>query len=186
MQKLGQKVIVLLIMGAFLSGCATVQVSQDYDPQGVATHHGTWYWEDASQPQSGDLRVDNPLLNSRIRRAIRIHLTTRGIPQKQAQPDLFISYRLVIQPKLRGYANDFTLGWGGFYSPWHWGVDTSTRIEQYDECQLTIDIKAAGTGALLWRGTGVYLYRTYGTPDSAFEAMQRTVDRILSQFPPEG
>lgn len=184
MQSFLQRVMVLLIVGAALAGCSTVQVSQDYDPHAAVNHQGTWYWEEDIQPQSGDLRVDNPLLDSRIRHAIQTHLTNRDIAQKQQQPDLIISYRLVIQPKLRGYSNYSSLGWGGYYYPWSWGYDVDTHIEQYDECQLTIDIKAAETGDLVWRGTGVYSLRTYTTPDAAAEAMQRTVDKILTQFPP--
>ena len=184
MQSTTPRVIVLLIVGASLAGCATVQVSQDYDPHAVHHPHRTWYWEESSQPPSGDLRVDNPLLNSRIRHAIQRHLTNRDIVQKQHQPDLSISYRLVIQSKLRSYSTYSMLGWGGYYYPWAWGGDVDPHIEQYDQCQLTIDIKAFETGALVWRGTGVYTFRTYDTPQAAAEAMQGTVDKILAQYPP--
>jgi hypothetical protein len=39
---------------------------------------------------------------------------------------------------------------------------------------------------LLWRGVGVYLLKTYKTPEAAAAAIQKIVDRILEQFPPAG
>lgn len=184
MRSLRRKGRVLLAAVAFLAGCASVQVSQDYDPRAVVYRHGTWQWEESVQPATGDLRVDNPLLNNRIRRAIEAHLETRGIHQRRQQPDLKLTYRLSIQPKIQSYSSYSTMGWGYYNYPWYGGMDADTRIDQYDQCQLTIDIKAADTSALLWRGTGIYRFRTYKTPDAAAEDMQRTVDRILSQFPP--
>ena len=174
----------LIGMIGILAGCSSVQVSQDYDPALAAHRHQTWKWEQPVQPSADDLRVDNPLLNSRIRHAIESHLAGRHIEQDQQHADLDISYYLVIQPKLQSYSSYSTLGMGGYYYPWAWGYDADTNIYQYDECQLTIDIKDAGSGSLIWRGTGVYRYQTFKTPDAAAQDMQRTVDRILAQFPP--
>jgi len=179
-----QKTIVLWVLLGLLAGCSSVQVSQDYEPGWVADRPQTWQWEHSVQPATNDLRVDNPLLNSRIRRAIESHLAGRRMERNQEHPDLSISYHLVIQPKLQSYSSYSTLGMGGYYYPWAWDYGTDTHIYQYDECQLTIDIKEVGTGSLIWRGTGVYRYHTHKTPDAAAEAMQHTVDRILAQFPP--
>jgi hypothetical protein len=184
MRSLRQKSMVLLVAVFALAGCASVQVSQDYDPRAVAYRHGTWQWEESIQPATGDLRVDNPLLNNRIRRAIETHLAGRDIHQSQQQPDLHLTYRLSIQPKIQSYSSYSTMGVGYYHYPWYGGIDADTCIYQYDECQLTIDIKAADTKTLLWRGTGIYRLRTYKTPDAAAEDMQRTVDRIIAQFPP--
>lgn len=179
-----QRAIVLLAAVVILGGCTSVQVSQDYDPALVAQRDQTWQWGQPAQPATGDLRVDNPLLNNRIRGAIQSHLAGRHMAQNSQHPDLYIAYHLTIQPKLQSYSSYSTLGMGGYYYPWSWDYDTGTHIYQYDECQLTIDIKAAETKSLVWRGTGVYRYRTYKTPAAAAEDMQRTVDRILAQFPP--
>jgi len=178
-----KKGMVLLVALAMLAGCAGVQVSQDYDPQAASYRYGTWQWGEPSQPATGDLRVDNPFLNDRIRQAIENHLAGRNIVQS-LQPDLYLSYRLTIQPKIQSYTSYPTLGAGYYSYPWYGGYDADTQVYQYDECQLTIDIKAADTKSLLWRGTGIYRLKTYNTPDAAAADMQETVDRILAQFPP--
>ena len=179
-----QRAKMLLAVAAILAGCSTVQVSQDYDPTLVAHRNQTWQWGQANQPVTGDLRVDNPLLNNRIRRAIESHLADRHIKQDRQHPDLYISYHLVIQQKIQSYSSYPTFGVGYYYYPWSWSYDADVHVYQYDECQLTIDVKAADTNALIWRGTGVYRYKTYKTPYEAAKDMQRTVDQILSQFPP--
>lgn len=178
------RALMLIVVVVSLGGCSSVQVSQDYDPLLVAHQNETWQWEQPSQPVSGDLRIDNPLLDKRIRRAIESHLAGRHMAQDQQQPTLYISYHLAIQPKLQSYSSYSTLGMGGYYYPWAWDYYTDNHIYQYDECQLTIDIKAADTKSLVWRGTGIYRYKTYKSPEAAAADMQQTVDRILTQFPP--
>lgn len=180
-----QSALVFCLTMLSLAGCAAVQVSQDYDPSAVPHRQQTWQWMESSQSASGDLRVDNPLLNKRIRQAIDRHLTGRNIRHAQHPPDLYVSYHLTIQPKLKSYSSYSSLGMGAYYHPWYWGYNTDTHIYQYDECQLNIDIHGADAQALLWRGTGVYRYQTYKTPDAAAADMQKTVDRILAQFPPQ-
>jgi hypothetical protein len=179
-----QKAVVLLAVAVILGGCASVEVSQDYDPLSATYHHATWQWETPAQPETGDLRVDNPLLINRIRHAIESHLAARNITQTQQQPSLYVAYHLAIEPKLQSYATHSPLGMGGYFYPWSWDYGTDTHVYQYDQCQLTIDIKAADTNTLIWRGTGVYRFRTYKTPEAAAAEMQRIVDRILAQFPP--
>lgn len=184
MGSLRKKAMPLLAVIAILGGCTGVNVSQDYDPSAVAYDRRTWQWEAPTQPPTGDVRVDNPLLNKRIRQAIERHLAGRNIEQGRHRPDLYVRYHLTIQPKLQSYSSYSTLGMGGYYYPWSWGYDADTRIYQYDECQLTVDIEAADAKTLLWRGTGVYRYKSYKTPQAAAEEMQLIVDRILGQFPP--
>ncbi len=174
--------LALLVALVIIEGCVAVRVSQDYDPTSAAFQKSTWQWELPTQPQTGDLRIDNPLLTGRIREAIHDHLTARNFVQSQQAPGLYVSHNLVIQPRLQSYAS--TPGWGmGGYS-WVWGLDTDVQVYQYDECRLTIDIKAADTETLFWRGTGEFRLRTYKTPQAAAADMQRIVDRILDQFPP--
>ncbi len=185
MRSLIQKAITLLFLVTILGACTGVRVSQDYDSRTALDRFETWHWEEPEQPVSGDLRVDNPLLNKRIRRAIETHLADRNIEMQPSRPDLAIAYRLVIQPKLENHSYHSSLGGGGCCYPWSWGGYPDTYIYQYDECQIIIDIKDAVTQTLLWRGTGIYRYQTYKSPDTAAQAMQRTVDRILAQFPPQ-
>lgn len=166
------------------AGCATVQVSQDYDPHADMSRYGTWQWRDPVQAATGDIRIDNPLLDRRIRHAVDNHLTSRNISPAQGQPDLYLSYHLTIEQKIYTDSYYSTVGVGSYYHPWYGGIGTETRIRQYDESRLTIDIYSAVSGALMWRGVGVFRLRTHKTPEEAAEATRKVVDKILFQFPP--
>lgn len=177
----------LLLLGVMaMAACATVQVSQDYDPHADLLHYGTWRWRDPVQAATGDIRVDNPLLDKRIRRAVENHLAGRNISVAQGQPDLFLSYHLAIEQKIQSDTYYTTMGVGSYYYPWYGGIGTETSIRQYNQNRLTIDIHAADTDDLLWRGVGTYRLKTYKTPQEAAAAIQKTVHEILGQFPPGG
>lgn len=177
----------LLLLAALLSvfGCTAVTVSQDYDTDADLSGYDSWGWRVLEQPPTGDARIDNPLLDQRIRSAVDNHLAGRNINPADTLPDLLLSYHLAIERKI--YSNTYasSMGVGGYYRPWYGDVGTETRVYQYDQCRLIIDIVSAQTGNLLWRGEGVYLFTTYQTPQEASAAMQQIVDRIVEQFPPD-
>lgn len=177
---------VVWLMALFiLAGCSTVQVSEDYDPAALRMPHDTWQWRDAVQPAVGDVRIDNPLLDKRIRRAVENNLVARGLRRTPSHPDIYLAYHLAIDPKIEGDTVYSSVGAGRYAYPWwHGGFGTEARVRQYDECRLTIDILAAGSGALIWRGVGTYRLRHPSDPQTAAEEMQQTVDKILGQFPP--
>jgi len=168
-----------------LAGCSSVQVSQDYDPAALISGTGTFAWRHRVQPATGDVRVDNPLLDRRIRTAIEKHLTARGFALDPKRPDMYLAYHLGIEPVIQGVPDDPFYGVRGYRYPWYGGFPRETRIYQYDDCRLTIDVLAAGSDRLVWRGTGVYRCRTYNDPHKAAADIQRTVDRIMAQFPPD-
>lgn len=174
----------IAILMLFLSACANVQVSQDYDPLADFSQYGSWRWREADQPPVGDPRIDNPLLDRRIRTAVENHLESRNFTRAGGQPEIVLSYRLDVERKIESDTAHATMGFGRYDYPWYGGIGTETRIRQYDESRLTIDIQEADTGKLLWRGVGTYRFRTYKTPQDAAAAMQEIVDKILNQFPP--
>ena len=175
---------ILFFVVLAISGCATVQVSQDYDPHADILRYGTWQWRDPVQGATGEIRIDNPLLDKRIRQAVGNHLTSRHISLAEGQPDLYLSYHLAIEQKIQSDSYYSTMGVGSYYHPWYGGIGTETRIRQYDESRLTIDIYSAVSGALMWRGVGVFWLRTHKTPEEAADATRKLVDKILFQFPP--
>jgi hypothetical protein len=171
---------------AALVGCSGITVSQDYDPHADLSRYGSWQWRQPVQPETGDVRADNPLQDKRIRKAVQAHLLKRQFAQTTGRPDFYLTYHLAIEPRIRTDTIHTTVWAGRYHYPWYGGIGTETRIRQYDQSRLTIDIHSAESGDLMWRGVGVYLLRTYKTPQEAAAAAQQTVDKILSQFPPGG
>lgn len=180
------RLILLLFAVLTVAGCAAVQVSQDYDTRADMSRLVTWQWRDPVQAATGDIRIDSPLLDKRIRRAVDNHLTRRTFSPAQGKPDFYLSYHLTIEQKIQSDTYYSTVGVGSYYHPWYGGTGTETRILVYDESRLTIDIYSADKGGLVWRGVGVFRRRTHKTPEDAAEATQKIVDKILFQFPPVG
>lgn len=174
----------IAILLLFFSACANVQVGQDYDPLVDLSQYRSWQWRETVQPQVGDLRIDNPLLDRRIRAAVDSHLESRNFIRASGPPEIVLRYRLGVERKIESDTTHATTGFGWYDYPWYGGIGTETRIRQYDESRLTIDINEADTGQLLWRGVGTYRFKAYKTPQDAAAAMQKIVDKILSQFPP--
>lgn len=174
-----------MLAAVILFGCATVQVSQDYDSDMDLSRYHTWQWRHPVQEPTGDARVDNPLQDKRIRRAVADYLAGLNLVAVGEHPDLYLVYHLGIDRSIRGGYHS-TAGVGGYYHPWYGDIGADMPVSQYDQNRLIIDIYAADTGNLLWRGMGVYLYRTYETPEKADAATQRIVDDVLAQFPPRG
>jgi hypothetical protein len=176
----------LLLLTAALVGCSGVTVSQDYDPHADLSRFGTWQWRQSVQPTTGDIRADNPLQDKRIREAVEAHLAGRQFEQTSGRPDVTLTYHLTIEQKIRSDTVHTAVGAGRYHYPWYGGIGTETRIRQYDQSRLTIDIRSADSNELLWRGVGIYRLKAYKTPQEAAAATQQTVDKILQQFPPDG
>ena len=59
-----------LLIVVILGGCAGLRVSQDYEPDTDFSTYGTFAWKSTDQPPSGDIRIDNPLVDGRVREAV--------------------------------------------------------------------------------------------------------------------
>ena len=167
-----------------LSGCSSVRVSQDYDPDKMPGKMGTFAWNEKVQPKTGDVRVDNPLLDRRIRNAVEAHLTGRNGRMVNTNPDYVIGYQLEIKSKINSYSHCPRFGPWGYRYGWYTHFDCEPQVYQYDEERLIVDVLDGNGRDLLWRGTGVYRLKRYRTPQAAIRDIQQTVDRILGQFPP--
>jgi hypothetical protein len=162
--------------------CASVSVSVDYDPDEDFSGYRTFTWLPVPKQPTGDYRVDNPLLDARIRRAIERNLGSRGFLKVEDRvPDFYVVYHLSIEEKLdvrtvnRGYFD-----YWGYYTSW-----PETYVTQYDEGALVIDIANAREKQLVWRGVGVRRLRGQSTPEQTTRDVDEAVDRILAKFPPQ-
>jgi hypothetical protein len=180
------KLILFLIIITALAGCARVRVSQDYDPDMDFSRLNTFSWESTAQPKAGDIRVDNPLLDSRIRRAIEENLINMGYRKVSQSPhDFTVGYTLDIQTRYGSSSVGIGTGFGigGHRSFGGIGVGTPIGGRSYDEASLAIDFTDSQQGNLLWRGTGSRPISTWGTPEELSEEINTMVENVLEQLP---
>ncbi|MFO7716513.1 DUF4136 domain-containing protein, partial [Desulfosarcina sp.] len=178
----------LLVTALVVSGCSGIQVSQDYDP---ATDFGslkTYRWASASQAKTGDLRIDNPLRDKRIREAVVRHLAEKGFIQStEDAPNFLVRYQYVLRQKIEsdGGGIGFGIGSYGHSGGIAIGTGTGNNLRGYDEGSLTIDFIDSGSQALLWRGTGSQRFKEYDDPAKTTADINALVESILAQFPPQ-
>ena len=186
MKKIRLFLFTILIMA--VGGCSGVKVSQDYDPGKALPVVKTYQWETTSQAMTGDVRIDNPLLDARIRKAVDRVFSEKGF-QKVADglPDFKVGYQLSISQKIQ--SDDLRTGFGfGFGSYGRGGgvaVGTGNTVTQYDQERLVIDLTDVKSGELLWRGNGTRRLSEHTDPEKAEKSVNELVEKILAQFPPE-
>jgi len=179
--------LIVFTLFGFLWGCQSIRVSQDYDLSKDFSLLKTYEWQTQTQPETGDIRVDNPLLDSRIRSAINNTLSNKSFQRiTQGKPDFYVAYTYQIRSKIEsddvGVGVGF--GWGSRHRYGGIGVDTGRYISEYDEGELVIDFKDGFKGDLLWRGIGTARIDLYAKPEEITKGVNAVVEQILSQFPP--
>jgi hypothetical protein len=182
----------IFIIIAIVGACSGIRVSQDYDPSTNFDSYRTFAWAPEPPQKSGDVLIDSPFMDRRIRNAIETTLKSKGYPKAEAgKPDFLVTYQLVVRPQVEVNTVGPAFGWGGYpYGYWgypypYWGgIDYTTYVNQYDVGTLIIDFTDAETHQLFWRGVGSRRVYQQSTPEKTTEVVNRTVAEILAQYPP--
>lgn len=189
MLNIKQTVVVLAI--GFLASCSGIRVSQDYDLSTAFTHYKTYTLAPETSKKSGDVLMDSPLMDQRIRKAIEQILKGKGYPiVTDTQSDFHVTYQIIVRTRIEadtipGY------GWGGYpygYRRYHYpywgGFGYETYVRQYEEATLIIDFMDSKTKKLFWRGVGSRRISQQSSPEKLTEWVNQFVMEILAQYPP--
>ena len=169
---------------AVLTSCSGVSVRQDYDVSVDFSDYHTFAWVTVEQPKTGDIRVDNQLLDTRIREAVDRTLIAKGYRKiTDGSSNLLVAYTLTIRSRLESDTVSTGFGYGGY--PYWGGVGFETRVREYDEGMLVIDIGDAKQNKLIWRGTGTRRVTAHSDPNKTTDVINKTVGEILAKFPPQ-
>ncbi len=181
------KIFLVLVIVTWVVGCSGIQVSQDYDLSTSFSGLKTYDWKSKTQEPTNDVRLDNPLLDARIRAAVDRTLKDMGYQRvSQETPDFYVAYKYTLQRRI-GTDNvrtgvGFGFGRGGSFGGI--GIGSGYDVTEYDEGLLVIDMIHAGNGDLLWRGIGTRREQQHSDPEKRTKSVNETVDKILAQFPP--
>ena len=169
-------------------GCSGIRVAQDYTPETRFEGLKTFQWTTDTQPKTGDLRIDDPLRDSRIRAAIERVLTDKGLTRSQTESaDFGIRYQYELRKRIEsgGASSGIGFGFGSYGSHTGIAIGTGDTIREYDEGSLVIDFLERNSDKLLWRGTGTQRFKQYNDPNKASRDINELVEKILMQFPPK-
>lgn len=172
----------LLASLALLAGCATgPQIYTNSDPAGDFTGYRTYNF---AEPLGTDRADYTSLLSQYLKTAVSRELGARGY-QRSENPDLLVNFYTESKEKVQSTTTAGP-GLGGFYG-WRtgyygvWG-GYETRVTQYTEGTLVIDVVDARRSQLVWEGIAVDRVREENlrNPQSAVD---QAVAQIFAQFP---
>jgi hypothetical protein len=175
-----------LIIILLLISCVN-SVNLDYDELINFKGMQTFRLLDPPQKKSGDVRLDTPLVDKRIRQAIEHTLIAKDCRKVETGADFEVAYQLSVKHRVEGGSSGISLG-VGTYSPgsvfgMRYGYPVYD-VKSYEEGVLTIDILSGPDRQLIWRGSrGRRLYDG-STPEKMTKYINKLVDEILQHFPP--
>ncbi|MBW2272631.1 MAG: DUF4136 domain-containing protein [Deltaproteobacteria bacterium] len=183
---LGVCVAAALLMGGAL-GCSSLSVNSDWDSEEDFSRLRTYMWLPGPQPKTGDIRLDNPLLDTRLRQAIDYQFATQGYEKiKSGQPDFRVGYHLSTQKKLdvRTVNNYYGYGWGAGWGYAPMGY-SDTYVDEYDMGTVILDIVDTKLNRLVWRGSASGRLRKKSSPEENEKDAREVAKAILERFPPK-
>ena len=184
-------------VAVFTTACATTYVQHDFDFDSTRNLSDlrTFHVMEAPLREAGrrDPRVVTPFASDRVHRAITAELERRGYrPVAREDADLLIGYHFAVDRRLdvRTVHSTFGFGTGGSFGRFgrHGGFGhgrVETRVLEYDEGTLIIDVAERESMLLAWRGWGSTRLGRRPDPARTSEAISRIVPEILAQFPPQ-
>lgn len=174
--------LLLACVFAGATACATTApvVNTAYDP---AADFGAYRTFGFASPLGTDVAGYQSLVTQTLKSATRRELEARGYSYTEDSPDLLVNFgaRLARQtdvaqvpapPVYYGYRGGFYSGWGGY----------ETRVDQYVEGTLNIDLVDARRKQLVWEGVAVGRVDEKPNPDRA-AALASAVADIFAEYP---
>jgi hypothetical protein len=176
----------LTILISLISACSGIKVEQDYNAATNFSRLKSYAWQSDKQQLTGDVRVDNSLLNDRIRQAIDNNLSGKYKKSARKSTDFLVAYHYVVREKeeIDRVRTGIGIGTGsrGSYGGIHLGL--GSRDREYDEGELTIDMVDPANGQILWRGVATRKIISESDPAKRTARINETVKAILAKFPP--
>ncbi len=179
-QLTGMFLLVLLV-----TGCAGPNVDWDYDTSAILTGMKSYAWLDQSEEVKEKAYQLDGLMDKRVRKAVDQELKAKGFKMvdNPGQADFLVSYFTAV--KTRRNEEHITTSMGYGFNTWGMGLRSETRVTEYEEGSLVIDIIDPKSRELTWRGRSRSRVIDKATPGERTEKINRAVSAILEGFPPK-
>jgi hypothetical protein len=141
------------MLAALISSCASPpRVYSNVDPAASFANYSTYAFQ---SPLGTDRPEYTSLLSQYLKIAVGRELNARGYRQVDKDADLKVNFYVQTEEKIRSTSVPAYGGYYGYrpYGVWGGYAGYETRITQYTEGTLTIDIVDADRNQLVWEGT---------------------------------
>ncbi len=183
------KTLLIAALGLVMAGCASVRTDADFDTATDFSRYQSWAWIQPTDADNDKPYHTDGLMDQRIRNAISRELNFKGLRQVSAdEADILVNYLTKLEKKI-----DIDTFYSSFgYHPYYYGryplyppVQTDTRVREYQEGTILVDLVDANSKSLVWRGSGTDTVKQRQTPGERTEQVNTLVKEILAQFPPQ-
>jgi hypothetical protein len=181
------RTLFLSVVSVMLAACATttnVDYREGYDFSAI----GSVQVARQAQSVSRDTRVNSPLVDARIRKAIVSQLAARGIAIVAGKADAMLVYQVDTRSSMESYGSGYWVGYGRYSSHSAAGIGygfPAYDVESYDEIVITIDFIDVTENTMLWRGSDSERLYDGSTPETMDNMVNGLVEDILVNYPPE-
>ncbi len=119
---------------------------------------------------------------------IEAEIAKSGLVEVQSDPDIYVTYHTSSQDRVRLQSDHHGYGYGG-YGRGRWGyygygyrgpTTTTTRVIEYEEGTLVVDIWDAETDTLVWRGSVSRVF------SSNVQKAERQVVKVIENMAKQG
>ncbi len=170
-----------------LSACSTMTIELDHDASANFSNLKTYAWVSRAKRDPILTRINDEFVESRVQQAVNSQLVTKGYKmQTSGTPDFLVSYYASLRAKLRvrtdyeGYREPS----GSLGSSSYTG-GTRTRVYDFDQGLLVLDIVDPQTKKLIWRGTAKDAVDLSWSQQRKTAKISEAVQKMLSRFPPK-
>lgn len=141
-----------------LGACAsTPKTFSNADPEADFSHYRTFGY---FSTLSTDTAQYQSMVSSFLKVAVAQELDMRGLTYDEESPDIRVNFFINTQDKIKTrtvptMGGDYYGYRDPFYDPWGGYGGYETRVDQYTEGTLNIDVVDAKTNKLVWEGSVV-------------------------------
>lgn len=154
------------------SSCSSINVTTDYDTKTDFSRYKTF----AFYRPGIDKASISDLDKKRILKAISAEFDNKGM-QKSETPDVLISIFTKAREKVDIYESPW---YPSYYYPYH-----RQHVSKYTEGTLFIDLIDKEGKKLIWQGIGKGFLTKSSKPEKREANIQKFVQEILEEYPPE-
>ncbi len=170
-----------LVLSVWIGGCASPKIGYDFDHQANFSGYHRYAWVPGAQESTGDRRLDNALLDARIRTAIEGQLHSKGYTATpNGSPDFLVAYHLGMKEMMKGSSTQKYIG-----DRAHGTYTTLSDVQPYKEGTLLIDIVDAASQQLVWQASALAEVEQGMDPKEREARINGIVRAMLAHFPPQ-
>ncbi|MFQ5456875.1 MAG: DUF4136 domain-containing protein [Myxococcota bacterium] len=187
-----------VLLAVFVLGCVAISVDSEYLGNADFSKYKTYAWKEGLQEQPDDPRIDNTLLDTHIKIAVRRRFAELGYKETdQGEPDFYVGYHAAVARRVesskpsdyygaigeKGYLGGYRSRYGAYGEDWG-RVSVPIPAYEYDMGTLVLDIIEAESGSLVWRGWARAEIDLWVPGGGGGERIDEAVTKILANFPP--